>query len=36
LQPDISVAMIKESIPYAAKAMEHFLDGLRKAGIPQN
>lgn len=36
LQPDISVAVIKESVPYAAKAMEHFLDGLRKAGIPQN
>jgi len=33
LQPDISVAVIKESVPYAAEATEHFLDGLRKAGL---
>lgn len=34
LQPDISVAWIK-SLPYAPGPMAHFLDGLRKAGLPE-
>jgi adenylate cyclase len=36
LQPDISIAVVKQSVPYAAKEMAHFLDGLCKAGLPQN
>jgi tetratricopeptide (TPR) repeat protein len=33
LQPDISIARIKESVPYTVRAMERFLDGMRKAGL---
>ena len=33
LQPDISVAWIKQSVPYTAGPMEHFLEGMRKAGL---
>ena len=33
LHPDISVAWIKQSVPYTATPMAHFLDGLRKAGL---
>jgi Flp pilus assembly protein TadD len=34
LHPDISVAEVKQSVPYTAEPMAHFLDGLRKAGLP--
>jgi TolB-like protein len=33
LQPDISIAWIKQSVPYTAGPMAHFLEGLRKAGL---
>jgi hypothetical protein len=33
LHPDISIAWIKQSVPYTAEPMEHFLEGLRKAGL---
>ncbi|MGH8431654.1 MAG: tetratricopeptide repeat protein, partial [Solimonas sp.] len=33
LQPDLSMARIKESVPYTVRAMERFLDGMRKAGL---
>lgn len=33
LHPDISVTWIKQSVPYTAAPMEHFLEGLRKAGL---
>jgi TolB-like protein len=33
LQPDISIARIRESVPYTTGPMERFLDGLRKAGL---
>jgi adenylate cyclase len=35
LQPEISAAWYKQSVPYTAKPMAHFLDGLRKAGLPE-
>ncbi len=34
LQPDISVSWIKESVPYTNNTMAHFLEGMRKAGVP--
>jgi TolB-like protein len=33
LQPDISIAWVKQSVPYTSGPMEHFLAGLRKAGL---
>jgi TolB-like protein/class 3 adenylate cyclase len=33
LQPNISVAWLEEHIPYTPRAMAHFLDGMRKAGV---
>jgi hypothetical protein len=33
LHPDISVAWIKQYVPYTAGPMEHFLEGMRKAGL---
>jgi adenylate cyclase len=33
MQPDISIAWIKQSVPYTSEPMERFLDGLRKAGL---
>lgn len=33
LQPDISIAWIKQSVPYTSGPMKHFLQGLRKAGL---
>jgi tetratricopeptide (TPR) repeat protein len=33
IQPDISIAWIKQYVPYTKRAMPHFLDGMRKAGI---
>ena len=35
LQPYISVTWIKESVPYTDKVMPHFLEGMRKAGVPE-
>jgi TolB-like protein/cytochrome c-type biogenesis protein CcmH/NrfG len=34
LLPDLSVAWIKQSVPYTPGPMAHFLDGMRKAGLP--
>ena len=33
MQPNLSIEWIKERVPYTARAMPHFLDGMRKAGI---
>jgi tetratricopeptide (TPR) repeat protein len=33
LQPGISIGWIKQSVPYTAGPMEHFLKGMRKAGL---
>jgi tetratricopeptide (TPR) repeat protein len=33
LQPNISIAWVKQSVPYTFRPMEHFLEGLRKAGL---
>jgi adenylate cyclase len=33
LQPTISIAWIEEHVPYTPRAMPHFLDGMRKAGV---
>jgi adenylate cyclase len=35
LQPGISIAWIKQSVPYTAGPMTHFLEGLRKAGLTE-
>jgi hypothetical protein len=35
LQPTISVAWIKESVPYTDEPMARFLEGLRKAGLTE-
>jgi adenylate cyclase len=34
LQPKVSLAWVQQSVPYTSKPMEHFLDGLRRAGLP--
>lgn len=33
LQPNISIAWLRQSLPYSPEPMERFLDGLRKAGL---
>ena len=33
LQPTISITWIEEHVPYTPRAMGHFLDGMRKAGV---
>jgi tetratricopeptide (TPR) repeat protein len=33
MQPDISIAWIKQAVPYTATSMNHFLEGMRKAGL---
>jgi len=33
MQPNLSIAWIEEHVPYTARAMPHFLDGMRKAGL---
>lgn len=33
LQPGISIAWIKQAVPYTPKPMAHFLEGMRKAGL---
>ncbi len=34
LHPEVSAAWIKEFVPYTANSMRKFLEGLRKAGLP--
>ena len=33
IQPNISIAWIEQYVPYTARAMPEFLDGMRKAGL---
>ena len=33
IQPNISIEWIKQHVPYTTRAMPHFLDGMRKAGL---
>ena len=33
VQPNVSIAWIERYVPYTARAMPHFLDGMRKAGL---
>ena len=33
LQPDVSIAWIKQHVPYTERVMPNFLDGMRKAGL---
>ncbi len=33
VQPNVSIAWIEQYVPYTARAMPHFLDGMRKAGL---
>jgi TolB-like protein len=35
LQPDVSAGWVKETVPYTDKVMPHYLEGLRKAGVPE-
>jgi TolB-like protein len=35
LHPDISVSWIEQWVPYTVKPMQHFLNGLRTAGLPE-
>ena len=32
-QPNVSVEWIKRYVPYTSRAMPHFLEGMRKAGL---
>jgi len=33
LQPELSIAWIRQSVPYTSGPMEHFLEGMREAGL---
>ena len=33
LQPDITIAWLEEHVPYTPRAIAHYLDGMRKAGV---
>jgi len=33
IQPNVSIAWIEQHVPYTPRAMPHFLDGMRKAGL---
>ncbi len=33
MQPNLSIAWIEQHVPYTARAMPHFIDGMRKAGL---
>jgi TolB-like protein/Tfp pilus assembly protein PilF len=35
LQPNVTASWIRESVPYTDKVMGHFLEGMRKAGVPE-
>jgi hypothetical protein len=34
LAPEMSIDSVRKSVPYTAKTMEKFLEGLRMAGLP--
>jgi tetratricopeptide (TPR) repeat protein len=36
LQPNISIAWVEQHVPYTPRAMPHFLDGMRKVGVPES
>lgn len=36
LQPNISIAWIKQAVPYTPEPMKRFLEGMRKAGLTDN
>jgi adenylate cyclase len=33
MQPNLSIAWVEEHVPYTARAMPHFIEGMRKAGL---
>ncbi len=33
MQPNLSIAWIEQHVPYTARAMPHFIEGMRKAGL---
>ena len=33
LQPSLSIAWIEQHVPYTERAMPHFIEGMRKAGL---
>jgi adenylate cyclase len=33
LQPDITIAWLEQHVPYTPRAIAHYLDGMRKAGV---
>ncbi len=33
LQPNLSIAWIEQHVPYTERAMPHFIEGMRKAGL---
>jgi TolB-like protein/Tfp pilus assembly protein PilF len=33
LQPDINIAWLEEHVPYTPRAIAHYLDGMRRAGV---
>ncbi|MHA1530033.1 MAG: adenylate/guanylate cyclase domain-containing protein [Alphaproteobacteria bacterium] len=33
MQPNLSIAWIEQHVPYTARAMPHFVEGMRKAGL---
>jgi tetratricopeptide (TPR) repeat protein len=33
VQPNVSIAWVEQHVPYTERAMPHFLDGMRKAGL---
>jgi TolB-like protein len=35
LQPGLSIAWIRQSVPYTSRPMAHFLEGMRKAGLTE-
>jgi len=35
LMPEMSITLVRLSVPYTARTIDRFLDGLRKAGLPE-
>jgi TolB-like protein len=35
LQPNLSIAAIRQSVPYTARAIDHFVEGMQKAGLTE-
>ena len=33
MQPNLSITWIERHVPYTARAMPHFVEGMRKAGL---